>query len=124
MTTPEKWAKQERRTGTRYTARELTSATYATTSELGWTVALGVPNVSDVGLCLAVAKPLDQGQVMAVGLLAPGWQPPLKRLGVVVWCAEAGGGTFHAGILFSRPLGPAELRDLCVDAGPEQGATH
>src|SRR5262249_52705332 len=68
--------------------------------------------VSGAGARLLAAAALRKGDVITVGLLAPGWDRPLRRLAEVIWSEPAGEGGCRAGVLFHRRLGAA-LRDLC-----------
>lgn len=114
MRPSEKWSGTDRRSSVRYTVKDGTRATWSTTlSGLDWNEALVLLNVSENGLCLGLTKPLEKGQVIEIGLLAPGWAEPLSRLGVVVWSTEAAAGTFRAGILLSRAFASSEMQALC-----------
>src|SRR5947199_6614590 len=73
-------------------------------------LALHALNISEIGAGLALRQPLMRGQVVEIGLFAPGWLQPVRRLGTVVWAGSATGDTYSAGVVFSRGLDFAQLR--------------
>ncbi len=104
----------DRRLGVRYSPRKDTMATcHRGTLGLGRDLAVSVLDLSDIGGRVVLHEPLDRGQVVEIGLLAPGWSAAVKRLGVIVWLEETGIAGCEAGILFSRSLEFNDLRDLC-----------
>jgi PilZ domain len=84
----------------------------------GPNLALELVNLSDSGARLVLAAPLAVGQPVEAELLAPGWSQPVRREGVVVWGWRRDDETFQAGISFSEPLSPGDLRDLCPTREP------
>jgi hypothetical protein len=86
-------------------------------------LALALIDLTDVGAGLLVHEPIGTGEMVEVGILAPGWAQPLTRTGVVCWSGDAVRG-YRIGVVFATGLNFAELEELCelpipaVDACP------
>jgi len=85
---------------------------------IGRNLAVAVTDISDTGVGLILSESLMRGEVVEVGLRAPGWTDEVRRMGVVVWAAASEGETCRVGVHFSERLGPEALRDLCRQPEP------
>jgi hypothetical protein len=103
----------DRRRGPRYPPREGTTVTCREAGAGPEDLALRALNVSELGVGLCLRQPLGRGQMVEVGLSAPGWPRPLIRVGTVVWSRLVPGGDCLVGVVFASGLEPAQLQDLC-----------
>jgi hypothetical protein len=71
---------------------------------VGPDLTLKVLDLSETGVRLLVKTALGERQEVELGLLGLGHQRPLKLIGDVVWCVEAGDGGHCVGVRFQRRL--------------------
>jgi len=90
---------------------ETCASCHSGTLRIGRDLAVSLTDLSDTGAGLLLSEPLLRGEVVEVGLRAPGLKDEVRRMGVIVW-AKAEGETCRVGILFSERLGAAALRAL------------
>ena len=103
----------DRRRGPRYPPREGIAVTCWEAGAGPQDLALRALNVSELGVGLCLRQPLGPGQMVEVGLAAPGWPRALIRVGTVVWSRPTPEGGCFAGVVFAGGLEPRQLRELC-----------
>jgi hypothetical protein len=79
---------------------------------LGPNVAVSILDLSEAGTRFVAKGALPPGQEVEINLSEPSLGRPVKRLAVVVWCADQGQGTWWAVAKFDRRLDYAELHRL------------
>lgn len=79
---------------------------------LGPNVAVSVVDLSEAAARLAVKTTMPAGQEVEVNFAEPGLGRPIRRMAVVVWCAEREDGTWSAAVRFDRRLEYSDLMRL------------
>jgi len=114
VTQPKTPKRSERRVVHRYGAKETARASCRECAAgAGSDLALSLLDLSEEGAGLLLSEPLGCGQLVLVGLQAAGWAEEVRIPGMVAWAKDDHTGRWRTGVLFSRPLGLAALRDLC-----------
>jgi len=109
----------ERRVVHRYRAKETARGSCRECAGgAGPDLALSLLDLSEEGAGLLLSEPLGCGQLVLVGLQAAEWAEEVRVPGMIVWAIDDHAGRWRTGVLFSRPLGLAALRDLCQLPGP------
>jgi hypothetical protein len=83
----------------------------------GTDVALGLVDISENGAGVRLRTPVRPGEGAFVALWPPGQANSIRRHGSVIWCRPSIGGTFRAGVQFSRGLTADDLRVFANESG-------
>jgi hypothetical protein len=82
------------------------------TMGLGFNLATGVVDVSEIGLCVRLKCPLEAHQEVEIILSGPGASKPIKGIAEVCWCREVPERGFRAGFRLRTRLTYSQMGDL------------
>jgi hypothetical protein len=78
----------------------------------GPNLALSLLDLSECGVRILTARPLESGQAVEISLEALWLTQPLRCGAEVVWCLSTGDGRHAVGIRFHKRLSPVDFHSL------------
>src|ERR1700738_48048 len=102
--------KNNRASARRFPKAKVRVTCHTDTLDSGPNLATAVLDISESGIRLLVASPLEVGQGVIIGLDAPMHDRPIQRLAKVIWSVPAKDGGYCVGVRLEKYLPWEDIR--------------